>query len=128
MMDPANDRFLTIAEAAELLRMHRRTLDNLRWRGEGPRYRRHGGRIVYLLSELLAWSDQRRVRLSKDQAVAGAAPVHTADARDGLHRASIPTKPHASSGVEREPERRNGALSRGFRAASDRGPGYHSSS
>ena len=59
--------FLTIAEAAELLRVHRRTLDNMRWRGTGPIFRRHGGRIVYQRDELLAWSAERKARNTRDQ-------------------------------------------------------------
>lgn len=54
--------FLTIAEAAQLLRIHRRTLDNMRWRGTGPIFRRHGGRIVYQRDELLAWSAERKAK------------------------------------------------------------------
>ena len=57
--------FLTIAEAAQLLRVNRRTLDNLRWKGTGPRFRRHGGRIIYHRSELLAWSEQRRANQAR---------------------------------------------------------------
>ena len=59
--------FFTIAEAAELMRVKRRTLDNFRWRGEGPRFRRHGGRIVYHRDDLLAWSDQRRARIASER-------------------------------------------------------------
>jgi predicted DNA-binding transcriptional regulator AlpA len=54
--------FLTINEAARLLRVNRRTLDNLRWSGDGPPARRHGGRIVYHRRELLDWSEHRRTR------------------------------------------------------------------
>lgn len=54
--------FLTIAEAARLLRVNPRTLDNMRWKRTGPVFRRHGGRIVYCRKELLAWSEQRRAR------------------------------------------------------------------
>ena len=54
--------FLTIAEAAELLRIHRRTLDNMRWKGTGPIFRRHGGRVVYHRDELLAWSAERKAK------------------------------------------------------------------
>ena len=57
--------FLTIAEAAALLRVHRRTLDNMRWKGTGPIFRRHGGRIVYQRDELLAWSAERKARNSQ---------------------------------------------------------------
>lgn len=59
MFDDADDPFLTIQEAAELFRIKRRTLDNLRWQGLGPKFRRHGGRIVYRRSDLLAWSEER---------------------------------------------------------------------
>jgi hypothetical protein len=59
--------FLTIAEAAELLRIHRRTLDNMRWRGTGPTFRRHGGRIVYQRDELLAWSAERKAGNTRGQ-------------------------------------------------------------
>ena len=62
MCDDSGNPFLTIDEAAELLRINRRTLDNLRWKGEGPPFRRHGGRIVYHRDEVLAWSAQRRAR------------------------------------------------------------------
>lgn len=63
MCDLCSRPFLTIAEAAELLRVKQRTLDNLRWHGQGPRFRRHGGRIVYHRDELLAWSEQRAARI-----------------------------------------------------------------
>ncbi len=62
MTDDSDNPFLTIAEAARLLRVKRRTLDNLRWQDDGPPFRRHGGRIVYHRDELLAWSEQRRAR------------------------------------------------------------------
>ena len=65
--DPYEVTFFTIDEAAKLLRVHRRTLDNLRWKKEGPRFRRHGGRIVYELKDLLAWSEQRRARFEPAQ-------------------------------------------------------------
>jgi excisionase family DNA binding protein len=57
--------FLTIAEAAELLRVHRRTLDNMRWNGTGPVFRRHGGRVVYHREELLAWSAERKAKKAR---------------------------------------------------------------
>lgn len=54
---PGNDApFLTIAEAAEFLKVNPRTLDNMRWKRTGPVFRRHGGRIVYCRKELLEWS------------------------------------------------------------------------
>lgn len=48
--------FLTIKEAAQFLRVHHRTLDNWRWAGKGPRYRKHGKRVVYLKDDLVDYS------------------------------------------------------------------------
>lgn len=54
--------FLTIAEAAELLKVNPRTLDNMRWKHTGPVFRRHGGRVVYCRKELLEWSKGGRAK------------------------------------------------------------------
>lgn len=54
--------FLTIAEAAEFLKVNPRTLDNMRWKHTGPVFRRHGGRIVYFRNELLEWSRGGRAK------------------------------------------------------------------
>jgi hypothetical protein len=35
--------FLNVAEAADFLRLRKRTLDNMRWMGIGPSFRKHGG-------------------------------------------------------------------------------------
>lgn len=48
--------FLTPAEAAKFLRIKLRTLNNMRYRDEGPRYRKHGGTVVYHIDDLRAWS------------------------------------------------------------------------
>src|SRR5262245_57093587 len=55
--------FLTIPETAVLMRVKPRTLDNLRWRKEGPPYRRHGGRNSNHRDEALKGPKQRRQRL-----------------------------------------------------------------
>jgi hypothetical protein len=68
MIDDSDSPFLTIAEAAQLLRVNRRTLDNLRWQNDGPPFRRHGGRIIYHRDEVLAWSERRRARTPSPQA------------------------------------------------------------
>ena len=60
MCDDSDNPFLTVQETADLLRVKRRTLDNLRWKNEGPPWRRHGGRIIYHRDEVLVWSEQRR--------------------------------------------------------------------
>lgn len=38
-----------------------RTLANWRWAGNGPKFTRIGGRILYDLSELVQWEDKRTV-------------------------------------------------------------------
>ena len=56
--------FLTIAEAADLLRLKKHTLDNMRWQGTGPPFRKHGGRIFYHRDELNEWSKSGRRKSS----------------------------------------------------------------
>lgn len=52
--------FLTTKEAAFMLGLQPATLVKYRCkRSGGPRYHKHGGRIVYALGDLLAWSEQR---------------------------------------------------------------------
>jgi len=51
--------YLETPEAARYLRLKKRTLDNMRWLGTGPRYRKHGGRIRYHIDDLEAWSKAR---------------------------------------------------------------------
>jgi hypothetical protein len=49
--------FLAPTGAAQLLGVRPRTLDRWRSARTGPRYRRHGGRVVYAVVDLLAWSE-----------------------------------------------------------------------
>jgi len=56
MKDEAESPFLTVEEAAIFLRLKKRTLDNMRWMGTGPKFRKHGGRIYYHRDELQEWS------------------------------------------------------------------------
>ena len=51
---------LTTKEAAELLRLKAHTLENMRWPGSGPPFRKHGGRVFYHRKELLEWSERAR--------------------------------------------------------------------
>ncbi len=51
--------YLTAVEAAAYLRLEERTLNNMRWRSEGPAWRKHGGRVVYHKEELERWSRER---------------------------------------------------------------------
>lgn len=51
--------FFTAAEAAIYLRLEESTLNAMRWRKEGPCWRKHGGKVVYHKSELDRWSQDR---------------------------------------------------------------------
>jgi hypothetical protein len=62
MTDEIKSPYLNAAEAARYLRLKKRTLDNMRWLGTGPKYRKHGGRICYHIDELEAWSQSREYR------------------------------------------------------------------
>ena len=44
--------FLTVEEAANYLRLKKRTLDNMRWMGTGLAFRKHGGRVYYHQQQL----------------------------------------------------------------------------
>jgi len=117
MCDDSDKPFLTVQETADLLRVKRRTLDNLRWKNEGPPWRRHGGRIVYHRDEVLVWSEQRRAPIAiektprrpngcapgADQAQS-AAPLsngHTRSRPRPAYRQRPATPPRSS--MEREP-------------------------
>ena len=54
------EHLLTTAEAAEILRLSPRTLEDFRWRGAGPRYMKLSRNAVrYLHRDLLAWIEER---------------------------------------------------------------------
>ena len=56
MPQPIESPYLTTQEAAQYLRLKIRTLNNMRWRGEGPHYRKHGGKVLYHRRDLEGWS------------------------------------------------------------------------
>ena len=58
--------FLTVEEAANYLRLKKRTLDNMRWMGTGPAFRKHGGRVYYHEEELATWSLDSRVHSTSE--------------------------------------------------------------
>ena len=53
------DALLTTAEAAAVLKIAKRTMDNWRRAKKGPPYKRIEGSVRYLQSELAAWVDSR---------------------------------------------------------------------
>ena len=57
--------FYTAREAAGYLRLEERTLNAMRWRNDGPGWRKHGGRVVYHKEELDRWSRDRGSNLEK---------------------------------------------------------------
>ncbi|ODU68446.1 MAG: hypothetical protein ABT11_16775 [Novosphingobium sp. SCN 66-18] len=48
--------FLPVKQAAHYLGLAAKTLANLRSRGEGPPFRRHGGQVRYHINDLEEWS------------------------------------------------------------------------
>jgi hypothetical protein len=56
MQNETERRFLTVRQAADFLALKKRTLDNMRWMGTGPYFRKHGGRVYYDVRELEDWS------------------------------------------------------------------------
>jgi hypothetical protein len=101
MCDDTDNPFLTIKETAQLLRVKPRTLDNLRWRKEGPPWHRHGGRIVYHRHEVMTWSEQRsdrttppdRKKVPAPNAHPRAWPAPANPARAACSRSSLEFKP-----------------------------------
>lgn len=68
MADDTNSPYLTLTEAAAYLRLNTRTLDNMRGRGVGPIYCKHGGRVVYHRDDLDTWSKSSRRHSSSEKA------------------------------------------------------------
>jgi hypothetical protein len=66
---PVERAYRTESEAAEYLRVSAHTLRGWRVSGKGPRFREHGGRIVYATADLDRWSDGR-ARLSTSDVIA----------------------------------------------------------
>jgi hypothetical protein len=50
--------FLTAKQAAYFLGLQAKTLRNMRWRKQGPPFRRHGGQVRYHIDDLEQWSRQ----------------------------------------------------------------------
>jgi len=48
--------FLNTDQAAAYLHMSRRLLQNLRAKGEGPKFRRHSRFVYYHIDDIIAWS------------------------------------------------------------------------
>jgi Helix-turn-helix domain len=69
--DPSSSPYLVLTEAAAFLRLAPRTLDNMRQRGTGPLYGKHGGRVRYHRDDLIAWADSTRRRTTTEREPTG---------------------------------------------------------
>ena len=81
-MDTADfpPRFLRTQEAARFLGLSPRTMEKHRTYGTGPAYRKMGGRVVYAIADLIAWT-QTGLRNGTSDNVPGA---------------PLPAKPHSA--------------------------------
>ena len=61
---PSN--FLRTVEAAEILNLSPRPLEKHRVYGTGPKYFKLGGRVVYKIEDLLAWTEPGARRSTSD--------------------------------------------------------------
>ncbi len=104
MSEEAENAFLIVAEAAEALRMAKRTLDNHRCKGTGPKFRRHGGRIVYRRCDLLEWSEQRAARTATAKRTSDSAS-RPAIVRNGCGRPGSENGQPSNAAVECQPKR-----------------------
>ena len=59
MRDAIESPFLNAEDAATFLGLQKRTLDNMRWKGTGPRFRKHGNRVFYHREDLTYYSNSR---------------------------------------------------------------------
>ena len=75
---PALPRYLTNDEAADYLRLSPRTLEKQRVLGGGPRFRKFGRRVMYAVTDLDGWADQRGFGSTSDPEYA---ERHAADSR-----------------------------------------------
>ncbi|QFR34641.1 AlpA family transcriptional regulator [Ancylobacter sp. TS-1] len=59
-------RYLRTKEAAAFLSLSPRTLEKHRTYGTGPAYRKLGGRVVYSIDDLQAWTERGAVTSTSD--------------------------------------------------------------
>lgn len=59
-------RYVRTHEAARLLSLSARTLEKYRCHGNGPTFRKLGGRVVYAVEDLEAWADHSACRSTSD--------------------------------------------------------------
>jgi len=62
----AQARFLRTPEAARILSISPRTLEKYRCHGNGPTFRKLGGRVVYAIEDLETWANQAACSSTSD--------------------------------------------------------------
>ena len=71
-------RYLTNDEAADYLRLSPRTLEKQRVMGGSPKFRKFGRRVMYAVTDLDAWAEDRSYETTSDPEYA---EFHAADSR-----------------------------------------------
>lgn len=128
MRDDCNVPFLTVEEAATVLRVAKRTLDSHRSHKTGPVFRRHGGRIVYRLSDLLAWSEQRAVQTTGPSRKSLPSAKKAERIGDPPSRAGLAEGGRPNTSLERKPKHPNRTLLDNVGRTGKRESGDHPSS
>lgn len=82
-------QYLTPKEAGNLLRLSTSTLAKMRVIGNGPAYRKHGRRVVYLIDELDRWSENGSRQDTSQINLAGLHKVHGASKTSSLRGHAI---------------------------------------
>ena len=79
-------RFLRTPEAARFLGLSGRTLEKHRTYGTGPVYRKVGGRVLYAIRDLEAWTETGARTCTRDRDAGTVFPPHplTPEERDQL--------------------------------------------
>ncbi len=67
MGKPHKRSYLSVEEAADFLGLAPHTLNNMRWKGSGPKYHKHGRKVFYHIDELKRWSGRMERGTTKFQ-------------------------------------------------------------
>jgi Helix-turn-helix domain len=74
---PAPPIFLSVPEAAALLRVSEITLGRWRIQGNGPAFRKFGRRVLYARADLISWTDAQTRHSTSETADRPARDRHT---------------------------------------------------
>jgi len=65
---PKRPNFMNPKQAAEYLGLRPNTLAKMRVYGNGPKYRKHGFKVLYSQDDLIEWSEKSSRRSTSQQA------------------------------------------------------------